>query len=891
MDSSSNQPALIERRDNILLTASLAVVAAVVAWIFGGAFTIVNTALLVIFTATSLFLALCSTDIQSRVSLTIQWLALAAVGFGALQIWFPQVIGYDGTVHVSASRTRLAELVLVVTVLVVAIRIFRTTRSFVWFYSLIAINAGMLACFGIVQKLSGTKQIYWLFERTEGGVAFGPFVNRNNAAGYLLLGFAAATWFISRRIVRSSTGDWDTGRKSLTKRFAAALENVWIGFGQLETRQLFQFAGLFVIICGICYSLSRGSMIALAVSILVAWVLFFQYNKASVFLLALLIACGVGAAIWVGQFETVVERIETLGDLEEASPGRINHWAETVPYLNEHWVLGSGLGTYRFTYPAYKTTTFESWFFHAENQYLETICETGLPGAICLFLLIVLIFCCSLFLLKQENPDSRAIGIVGLVALSGQIVAAAFDFGLYLPANSILMALIMGGVVGRVNWTKATATDQTVKPRTVTRFFHGLPGRIALLLCAVCGALACYEYSSVDATSLATYHMKRFKHDSDIAKLDYCESLLAYAEKVRPQSDEVYYQQARLNLLRYRHSAARILLEDAKEITERSRNPNRDQDNPTPPDQIAPESLLEQLPNTTEKAWPLTSITALNRTAWVASRTEPEYFEQLKNDPAVQEYLGKAFELFKKAEEISSLTPTTQYQLAELSILFEEPTAQQERIETAVKRWPTNPTTLFNAGLLHHHAGNVEDSISLWRNCLSRTRTFNEQIFTYARYEMNRRPFFEQLLPQEPEYLFNVANKYFNNPEDKLVRELLLVHTRRVLNEDPDVTDAYRSYLQGEIEIAFGQDELAELHFRKAIELKAIELSPDLIAWRIEYVKLLQRLKKFDEAEKQLKICSLRRDTKYLKAIQRLTIKNRREREKELRPPPKLRAN
>ena len=53
--------------------------------------------------------------------------------------------------------------------------------------------------------------------------------------------------------------------------------------------------------------------------------------------------------------------------------------------------------------------------------------------------------------LLRDDPDTRsfAFGIAALFALSGQAIHGFFDFGLYIPANVLLFALLCGAVSGR----------------------------------------------------------------------------------------------------------------------------------------------------------------------------------------------------------------------------------------------------------------------------------------------------------------------------------------------------------------------------------------------------------------------------------------------------------
>ena len=847
---------------------------AVAPWIIGSNFPFIRAGLL----AVVLLMALISCarshpSIQIRRGWWLLGLMLLAIGLGAIQSW-TNITG--GSILASASRARLAELILAVGVFVVAIFGFRTQQTFTAVFALIAINGFLISLFGIIQKLGWNGKIYWFYELIYGGVPFGPFVNRNNAAGYLLMCFAAATFFVARHVIRNSNlrSQRTNAKITFLESLSNGLQNLWIAFGQIEPKHLFQFFALVIIVCGILFSLSRGAAVALVVSVLAAWIMLIRFNRASIVSLILLVVCGGGIAVWVGQFGQVATRLESLADLPDAAEPRLNHWAQSMPYVADHWMTGSGLGTYRFGYPKYIDSTFESWFLHAENQYLETLAEVGVIGLAILLAIILILYSCCFSLMLESGSENRAVGIVGLVALTGQVVSSVFDFGLYQPGNAALLALLMAAVVARLNWARIVSKSRADN-KVVGKF--SISSAAILVLVAAATGWACYEHTGVDARRWAQFRLERLdvsgKNVSE--QLDRSERFLEFALRIRPDDFESHYQWGLLHNYRYRFEASNSLLAEAEAI--RSSNNQSSEEQAGEPVQLSPEQL-NKLPREFSQVWPLTTLTALNRAAWIAKRTEPEIYQNLKADPAVQSHLTKAREQFLLAEEDCQWVPKSQVKLAELSVLFENPEKQHERLELALERWPTNVEVLFNAGLLEHHAANVDQTIALWRQCLLRTRKFDDPIFRYARYELTMRQFFEQLLPQDPEFLLRTANKYFGNANDTVVRNLLLGHTKRVLDADQQISTSVRSYLQAEIDTAFGQADQAEINFQRALEE-----DPENVEWRIAYVKLLQQLNRYDDAATQLRICSLQRETKYVRIIQRLITKNNRERKKALR--------
>jgi O-antigen ligase len=151
----------------------------------------------------------------------------------------------------------------------------------------------------------------------------------------------------------------------------------------------------------------------------------------------------------MGQGSLLSARWSTLWTQLQTPDGRLQHWRDALACVPEFWSLGSGLGTYRYVYLLHSSTPRSIWFYHAENQYLESTVEGGWLG---LALVLVLLGLCGLACRKllAEPPMSLsfALGVCAVFALVSQAVHSAFDFGLYIPSNMALFALMMGSACG-----------------------------------------------------------------------------------------------------------------------------------------------------------------------------------------------------------------------------------------------------------------------------------------------------------------------------------------------------------------------------------------------------------------------------------------------------------
>ena len=58
--------------------------------------------------------------------------------------------------------------------------------------------------------------------------------------------------------------------------------------------------------------------------------------------------------------------------------GRPRLWKDTSNLMKNFPTLGTGLGTYEYAFPKYKTIRRQALYDHTHNDYLELISDTGL---------------------------------------------------------------------------------------------------------------------------------------------------------------------------------------------------------------------------------------------------------------------------------------------------------------------------------------------------------------------------------------------------------------------------------------------------------------------------------------------------------------------------------
>jgi hypothetical protein len=105
------------------------------------------------------------------------------------------IVGFERnaiSIYPLETRMHIATLSIALLAFFLSTQLFPNRRTQVWLFSALAITGLALSFFGLCQKLSRNGHLFWTGPEIINGKPFAAWVNRNNAAGYLNMTFAAA---------------------------------------------------------------------------------------------------------------------------------------------------------------------------------------------------------------------------------------------------------------------------------------------------------------------------------------------------------------------------------------------------------------------------------------------------------------------------------------------------------------------------------------------------------------------------------------------------------------------------------------------------------------------------------------------------------------------------
>jgi len=334
------------------------------------------------------------------------------------------LLQYAGlSIYKHATKIELFKLLCYAAAFFIVVNNIKTRKRINRIITSIIISGFIIAILGLVAKYGQTGKIYWLKDSSGMGGSLGLYVNRNNFAGFMIM------------IIPLTLG-------------------MLLADGKRAKGALYGFMGIIMVI-SLFSSQSRTGIIGFLVSLIFMSLMLAArkhlYKKALIILTCAVLAVFFLSFIFIAMTIGGERLLTLLNPIRAMAESRWTLWKDTFRIIRAFPFFGTGLGTFQHAFTQYKTIKVPTFFFYAENEYLQLLSETGLVGFL-LFLWGVLAFAGRIAYRlfwpfspeKRRDPYVIALGIGTLGSILALSIHIFTQFDLHIPSNAFLISIIAG---------------------------------------------------------------------------------------------------------------------------------------------------------------------------------------------------------------------------------------------------------------------------------------------------------------------------------------------------------------------------------------------------------------------------------------------------------------
>ena len=308
------------------------------------------------------------------------------------------------------------------------------------------LTGGILAFLGLADYFAGRPWLLWWQGDERLGRLSGTFDNPDHFGSWLVMLVCLGIGYLRSRAFG---------------RGAPALGDLlhWRQAREEAIRRYLPFAAAGVMTLALVFTLSRGALLSLGVTLVALLLLFGRLGQLrwSLALAGALTVVTLAYGAWIG-LDPLLARADVRDE------GRWLQWLSTMPMVKDFALLGVGLGAYKEIYYRYQPLGLDPanyTFPYAHNDLLQAVVELGVPGAVLLAWAVWRVgrdlvgahllgeARCPVAVgsgrhARRHNPFNVGIAVGGLAAVFALLVHSAVDFAARIPANGLLAAACLG---------------------------------------------------------------------------------------------------------------------------------------------------------------------------------------------------------------------------------------------------------------------------------------------------------------------------------------------------------------------------------------------------------------------------------------------------------------
>jgi O-antigen ligase len=329
-------------------------------------------------------------------------------------------------------------------------------RALIWIF---AGSGTVYAVYGVASHLFDPTHVLWHEKTAYVGSLTAMFINRNTAAAYFG-SCATVCLMLFCDLIRS-------------KLPRGAIEWRKIPYWLLSKPPRpapMLFGMLLISLIAMLMTNSRAGVFVSLAAIVAGFVLYFQSDLPR---LSSIVGAGVGA---VGAGLVLMEfigggvsgRLDAQGLADE---GRFATWRATLRMISDHPWFGTGLGTFVWSFPAYRSSdvSMVGVWDHAHNTLLELAAEMGIPLASIValgwILILVILFRGALVRRRDLVIPVTAFAVAVLALVHSMVDFPLQIAGYAIPALALVgvgvaQSFASGGVQGKISQTGSASGSQ-----------------------------------------------------------------------------------------------------------------------------------------------------------------------------------------------------------------------------------------------------------------------------------------------------------------------------------------------------------------------------------------------------------------------------------------------
>lgn len=300
--------------------------------------------------------------------------------------------------------------------------------------ALVIIASGIFeACYGVLTILGGKdfdilgiRSPYWA-----GGSATGTFINRNHLAGHLEMCLAIGTGLLIANL-------GDQQKNSNWRERARAFLRTMLG--EKARQRLLLIAMVIALVMTHSRMGNTAFFASMGLCAGIGFLIFRHRSQSLVLLFGSMILIDVFIiSAWFG-LDKLANRIEQTAGGHE---GRLDVNPDAWIWFKEHWLTGSGAGSFTSVFPSFRSPDVFGFYDHAHNDYLQLLGEYGIIGA-AFFAAIALFALWTTLQAQRERrtPLLQGMAFGSMMGIISLLIHSSTDFNLHIPANAALFTIL-----------------------------------------------------------------------------------------------------------------------------------------------------------------------------------------------------------------------------------------------------------------------------------------------------------------------------------------------------------------------------------------------------------------------------------------------------------------